>query len=450
MPKISILTAAYINTYDRLAWLTEAIRSVQAQSFEDWEMIIIDDASPFDLSGLKIEFYGDPRLRWFRNAENSGPSLARNTAAALAEAGALLPLDADDLLAGDALAALYDAWAVDPGRVVYGNLQRLSESGERGRIFDLPDYTFQRALDLKGIMPVTALHSIEAHLKAGGWKKELKDGLEDVEYWISAGKAGYCGHKVASLILLYRKHEHSRHSMLQANRLETQTGNKIIDMHRDVYEGRYPMGCCGGGTGYIPPQQTGNQQQMSIAATLEGYPPDQKTWVQYLGKRSGAFDMVGDHTGKHYNVRGPGYKFEIHILDAPKFRRSGRSLDFAIGAAPPVEIAPVVAEVAGPPPAYQAPAPELSRIERLDEIAARSRQALPVQNGGQPESRQGEPDFDLSPLGLPERVRRALEMESWSIQKLAGASIDDLIPYPGIGSKVASQVIEKARSHLNV
>ncbi|MGH7273887.1 MAG: glycosyltransferase family 2 protein, partial [Nitrospiria bacterium] len=261
MPKLSIITPAFIDSQDRLNWFGETLDSVLTQGFTDWESIIIDDCSPTDLAGLKREF-SDPRFRWFRTSQNSGPALCRNTAAALAESGALLPIDADDILADEnALAVLYDAWQSDKFRIVYGDLQRL-ENGERGKIYNLPEYTFNKALDTNGIMPVTALHSVECHVKAGGWKPELNYGLEDVEYWIAAGKAGFCGQKTHGVVLLYRRHETSRHARLKTERHETEMRNKIVDMHRDVYEGRFPMGCCGGGgSSYVPPSN--QSQQMS-------------------------------------------------------------------------------------------------------------------------------------------------------------------------------------------
>lgn len=489
MPQITVITPAHIDTYDKLTWLKETIQSVQAQQFRDWELLIMDDASPVPLESLKTETYGDSRIRWFKMVENSGPSLCRNTAVALAESDAILPLDADDLLADErVLGNLYEAWKQNPKQVIYGDLQRL-EGSQKGKSFNLPEYTFQKSLDLNGIMPVTAMHSVECHIKAGGWKQELQAGLEDVEYWIAAGKAGFCGRRIQGITLLYRRHDTSRfHQLRQVNRRENEMRNKIIGMHKDVYEGRYPMGCCGGGSSYVPPQnQQNQQQQMSISTPLTDFTDRDKTWIQYLGKREGGFSVVGDHTGIHYNIQGPGHKFEVHIHDAPKFRRSGRGLDFAIGTAPPVNTKPVLVEIPasnGPAP-FQAPAPVQARIIQLDEVAARSRGvALPSQSApanGAEMVRQPEPvpmltesvssdnlinsisgnytnigigngkqDFDLTPLELDKKVQEMLESESWTIQKLALADPEELKVYPGIGAKRASQIVEKAKGYLNV
>ncbi|MGH7273796.1 MAG: helix-hairpin-helix domain-containing protein, partial [Nitrospiria bacterium] len=195
----------------------------------------------------------------------------------------------------------------------------------------------------------------------------------------------------------------------------------------------------------------------------------QKTWVQYQGRREGGFGLVGEFTGKHYEVQGPGHRFEAHINDLPKFRRSGRGLDFAIGVAPPIDLKPVVIEENTEERRYQAPAPPLAQIERLDSVAAGSRglPEQPVTNGkaeSQPvgsglitpglihslsEDYQDEATYDLSALGLRPNLEAMLEAESWSVQKLAGAAIEDLKFYPGIGQQTAERIIQKAKDFLN-
>ena len=98
MPKISILTPAFIDSSEKLGWLREMFHTLQRQHFTDWEAIIVDDSSPLSLDSLKVEF---PSFRWLRTSENSGPAKCRNLAASLALSEALLAVDADDLLADD-------------------------------------------------------------------------------------------------------------------------------------------------------------------------------------------------------------------------------------------------------------------------------------------------------------------------------------------------------------
>src|SRR6185295_8883173 len=212
---ISILTPAYIDTIERLEWLNEAITSVQSQLFEDWELILVDDASPMEVTLANP----DERIRQVRTAHKSGPSACRNTAAALARYDCLLPLDADDMLADPStLNVMHTTWRRDKTKVIYGNLRRLSrQNGEwqLGKELSLPEYDFKKSLDPEGIMTVTSMHSIEAHQQAGGWKTDMEAGLEDVEYWISCGLAGFCGQKLNEVVLHYRRHENNRSMQLR-------------------------------------------------------------------------------------------------------------------------------------------------------------------------------------------------------------------------------------------
>lgn len=364
---LSILTPAYIDSVEKLEWLNEMLASVQSQLFEDWEVILMDDASSVSLTLQKP----DERVRQFRMTLRSGPALARNTAAALARGEALLPVDADDVLPSpETLALMYSAWQNDKSKIIYGDLQRYEQIEgvwRRGRVFNLPEYSFEKVMDLNGLIPVTAMHSKECHLKAGGWKPELEAGREDVEYWISAGKAGFCGQRLDDTItLLYRMHENSRDYQLKfVNQRVSEMNNAIRLMHKDVYEGKYPMGCCGGGKAYVPPSAQ-NTSTVAPASTLAQFGAGEKVWVEYAGAREGSFGLVGDYTNISYKIDGPGHKLEVHINDLPKFKRSGRGADFKIGVTSPNGV-PKQEVKNGTE--YKAPEPQLGQILRLDEIA---------------------------------------------------------------------------------
>lgn len=90
MPKVSIIIPAY-NAED---YIREAVDSALAQTHEDREVIVVDDASTDD-TPLVLKSYGD-RIIVHRQA-NAGVSGARNTGARLATGAILAFLDADDL-----------------------------------------------------------------------------------------------------------------------------------------------------------------------------------------------------------------------------------------------------------------------------------------------------------------------------------------------------------------
>lgn len=91
MPKVSVIIPAYnAGTY-----LAETVRSVLAQTFMDFEVIISDDGSADNTAAVARSF-SDPRVR-YRHQKNAGVSAARNNGAELATGDYLAFLDADDL-----------------------------------------------------------------------------------------------------------------------------------------------------------------------------------------------------------------------------------------------------------------------------------------------------------------------------------------------------------------
>lgn len=78
--------------------IKETIKSVQAQSYQKWEMLIVDDCST-DASVKCVEQFmaTDDRIRLIQNPENRGISYARNTAIGQARGRYIAFLDSDDL-----------------------------------------------------------------------------------------------------------------------------------------------------------------------------------------------------------------------------------------------------------------------------------------------------------------------------------------------------------------
>lgn len=93
-PLVSIVMPAH-NT---ATYIGEAISSVRAQEFEDWELVVVDDCSPMrdDLAALTAA-EGDPRVHVHRLEANGGVARARNIAIDKARGRYIAFLDSDDL-----------------------------------------------------------------------------------------------------------------------------------------------------------------------------------------------------------------------------------------------------------------------------------------------------------------------------------------------------------------
>jgi hypothetical protein len=100
MPRVSVI----IPTYNRAGLVVKAIRSVQAQTYPDVEIIVVDDASTDGTCDVVREFAArDPRIKLVRQPENRDVQAARNTGVAHATGSFVNFLDSDDLLAPDKL-----------------------------------------------------------------------------------------------------------------------------------------------------------------------------------------------------------------------------------------------------------------------------------------------------------------------------------------------------------
>lgn len=99
-------------TFNRGQLLERALRTCVAQDFDDWEAVVVDDASS-DPSAVPaddvVRRVGDPRIRLLRHDENRGVCVARNTGIAAARGTWLIFHDDDDELVPGGLRLMHDA-----------------------------------------------------------------------------------------------------------------------------------------------------------------------------------------------------------------------------------------------------------------------------------------------------------------------------------------------------
>lgn len=121
-PAVSIV----IPCYRQASFLPEAIESVLSQSFQDFEVVVVDDGSPDETSLVALRF---ERVRLVRQS-NQGLSGARNTGFRESRAPYVLFLDADDRLPPDALeAGIRCARAHSECGLVWGQYRMLTAGG---------------------------------------------------------------------------------------------------------------------------------------------------------------------------------------------------------------------------------------------------------------------------------------------------------------------------------
>lgn len=182
-----------ITTRNRLAFLREAVASVEKQSHPDWDLIIVDDASKDGTSDY-LRTLSDPRVRVIRMERHCERSAARNRGLRDAVAEWILFLDDDDRIKPHALAQLVAVLAEHPraiaavgARVVFderGHSQRSSHPRFPQERDAWPDVLFMW-VPAQG----QALISKSALLQEGGWN-EHRTLAEDHELWLRLVRLG--------------------------------------------------------------------------------------------------------------------------------------------------------------------------------------------------------------------------------------------------------------------
>ena len=104
-------------TYLQATFLPRALGGLLAQTFPDWELVIVDDGSPDETGDVAGRFLGDPRVRYHRLPANRGLGAALNAGLALTSAPVVAYLPSDDLYEPGHLEALLTVLA-DPVAVL--------------------------------------------------------------------------------------------------------------------------------------------------------------------------------------------------------------------------------------------------------------------------------------------------------------------------------------------
>lgn len=176
-PFFSVLTPVYDPP---LAALSAAIESVRAQTFRDWELILVDDASTSDAvrALLARAAAGEERITVIERAVNGGIVASSNDAVRAARGQFLALLDHDDVLVPHALEHVHAVLAESPeADYVYSDEDKIDAEGERYDEFRKPDWSPER---LRGQMYTCHLSVLRASLvrDVGGFRAGY-DGSQD-------------------------------------------------------------------------------------------------------------------------------------------------------------------------------------------------------------------------------------------------------------------------------
>jgi glycosyltransferase involved in cell wall biosynthesis len=175
-PFTSPVVSIVMPTWNRGRVIGAAIRSVQAQRFSDWELIVVDDGSTDDTAAVMSTFAQDTRIRYFRQ-EHAGQCKARNHGLTHARGRLIAYLDSDNVWYPGFLAAAAGAFAAKPETDCLYGAMVTDAHGEGERVLFRP-FDRDRLLAGNYIGTSTFMHRRELIARYGAWDEDL-DMLED-------------------------------------------------------------------------------------------------------------------------------------------------------------------------------------------------------------------------------------------------------------------------------
>ncbi len=225
MPKVSVI----IPCYNQGQYLEESIESVLKQTFQDFEIIVINDGSN-DAKTIEIlKNYQEVKTKII-HTKNQGVSQARNNGIKEAVGDYILPLDADDKIGTTYIEQALEILEQNPEiGIVYCDAELFGSKKEKWK---LKEYKFPNILAGNCIF-CSAMFRKTDWEKVGGYKKEMDKGLEDWEFWISLIEQGANVYKIPEVLFYYRQTENTMSKQATENRLISI--KKIMLLHPKIY-----------------------------------------------------------------------------------------------------------------------------------------------------------------------------------------------------------------------
>jgi len=222
-----IAVSVVIPCFNAHRTLPRTLDSLRAQNISPTEIVVVDDGSTDAETIAFLHALSDVKVV---RQENKGLSAARNAGFRAAIGTHVLPLDADDWLAPNAIDRLIESLRNNPQRA-YAGSHILLHGEARGEL--VKNYNFFEQLFLNQ-MPYCILVPKRIWEAAGGYNEEMRRGYEDWEFNIRLGRLGYHGLIVHEPLFHYRV---SRTGMLQSvsTWLHGELWQDIQEEHSDLY-----------------------------------------------------------------------------------------------------------------------------------------------------------------------------------------------------------------------
>jgi glycosyltransferase involved in cell wall biosynthesis len=228
-PRVSVI----VPCYDLGQYLDEAVDSVLAQTFQDLEIVIVDDGSTDAITVERLAQYNRPKTRVLRMA-HAGLAAARNTGIAHTTGTYLCALDADDRLEPSYLAKAVEVLDRDPSVTfvsawlrTFGD-EQWDWTPER---CDVPTLLWENTVLTAAIVRRDAVAAI------GGYDTAMpRQGDEDWDLWLTLVERGHRGVILPEILFNYRRRRGSMSTACWHGPDHLPLAEYRLAKHREIYE----------------------------------------------------------------------------------------------------------------------------------------------------------------------------------------------------------------------
>lgn len=233
------LVSVIIPAYNAEGLILEALMSVKAQTYPDWEIIVVEDASKDRTEEIVQEFarsVGDRNVKYIRHQNNLGLSETRNTGIKQAQGEYLALLDHDDLWKDIHLETAVSKLQSELGDLAYCTVQMFEDGTnkllslwgpEKEDIEKFPTSLFAKNY----IQPSAVVMRKNIIEKVGFFDPNLRK-VEDLDYWLRAAAAGCKFVWIPDINCWYRKNNKSAMTRDISNILEGHA--LVLRKHRNL------------------------------------------------------------------------------------------------------------------------------------------------------------------------------------------------------------------------
>jgi len=207
------LVSICIPSYKAEKYLPETLESVRSQTFERWELVLVEDGSRDGTEEIVRKFartVSQP-VYFIRHAKNQGLPATRNTCIARAHAPQIALLDADDLWTPEHLETVFRRSIETGADLVHSGVMLFESATGEDTELRVPSHTavseFPRSLFLGDyvIQPSSVLLRRSFWEKVGGFDPECRY-VEDREFWLRLVRAGAQVNHTSAVTCRYRQH----------------------------------------------------------------------------------------------------------------------------------------------------------------------------------------------------------------------------------------------------